>query len=98
MLSKKRPAILTDSGATTWLTDTKELRNSRSKNFRPLSVGDKRLRLSVLFACVMEAAFIVFLTVFRPQIKRMLNYRAVIVMRTPGGTLAPESIMIVWED
>jgi hypothetical protein len=31
---------------------------------RSLSVGDKRLRLSVLFACAMEAAFIVFLTVF----------------------------------
>jgi hypothetical protein len=27
-------------------------------------MGDKRLRLSVLLACGMEAAFIVFLTVF----------------------------------
>jgi hypothetical protein len=70
-LSKKSPAtveptsfILTDSGATTWLTDTKQRRDSRSEMLRSLSVGDKRLRLGVLFACAMEAAFIVFLTVF----------------------------------
>ena len=31
---------------------------------RTLSVGDRRLRLSVLFACGVEAAFIVFLAVF----------------------------------
>ena len=30
----------------------------------PLSTGDRRLRLSVLFACGVEALFIVFLTVF----------------------------------
>jgi hypothetical protein len=50
--------ILTHSGATIWLTD------SRSEMRKPLSLGDKRLRLSVLFACGMEAAFIVFLAVF----------------------------------
>ena len=31
---------------------------------RTLSVGDRRLRLSVLLACGVEAAFIVFLAVF----------------------------------
>ena len=56
--------ILTDSGATIWSTDTKHRLDSRSEMRRSLSVGDKRLRLSVLFACAMEAAFIVFLTVF----------------------------------
>jgi hypothetical protein len=30
---------------------------------KSLSVGDRRLRLSVLFACGVEVAFIVFLTV-----------------------------------
>jgi glucan phosphoethanolaminetransferase (alkaline phosphatase superfamily) len=50
--------ILTHSGATIWLTD------SRSEMRKPLSLGDKRLRLSVLFACGMEAAFIAFLAVF----------------------------------
>ena len=71
VLSKKGPSpvqqahfILTDSGATIWLTDAKHLRVSRSEMRRSLSVGDKRLRLSVLFACAMEAAFIVFLFVF----------------------------------
>lgn len=59
--------ILTDNGATIRFTDTKHWRDSRSEMRRPLSVGDKRLRLSVLFACAMEAAFIVFLTVFLLQ-------------------------------
>jgi hypothetical protein len=31
---------------------------------KSLSVGDRRLRTSVLFVCAMEIAFIVFLTVF----------------------------------
>ena len=31
---------------------------------KTLSAGDRRLRLSVLFACGVEAAFIVFLAVF----------------------------------
>lgn len=31
---------------------------------KSLSVGDRRLRTSVLFACAMEIAFLVFLTVF----------------------------------
>jgi hypothetical protein len=31
---------------------------------KSLSVGDRKLRLSVLFACGVEVAFIVFLTVF----------------------------------
>jgi hypothetical protein len=50
--------ILTSEGSTIWLQDA---RNERSGSE---SLGDKRLRLSVLFACAMEAAFIVFLTVF----------------------------------
>ena len=69
--SKKKPPIvkptsfvLTDNGATIWFTDAKHLRDLQSETHRPLSVGDKRLRLSVLLACATEAAFIVFLTVF----------------------------------
>ena len=68
---RKKPAvvkptsfILTDNGATIWFTDTRHLRDSQSETRRRLSVGDKRLRFSVLFACATEAAFIVFLTVF----------------------------------
>jgi hypothetical protein len=49
--------ILTNEGATVWLRDSRNESESGS-------LGDKRLRLSVLFACAMEAAFIVFLTVF----------------------------------
>src|SRR5262249_54028908 len=48
---------LTKDGATIWNT------SSRSAN-KSLSVGDERLRLSVLATCALEAAFIVFLTVF----------------------------------
>ena len=48
---------LTTDGATIWHTP------SRSAN-KSLSVGDERLRLSVLATCAIEAAFIVFLTVF----------------------------------
>ena len=50
--------VITDTGATIWQKDS---RNSTTDSIR---VGDKRLRLSVLLACGMEAAFIVFLTVF----------------------------------
>jgi hypothetical protein len=50
--------VITDTGATIWQKD------SRNSTTEPTPVGDKRLRLSVLFACGMEAAFIVFLTVF----------------------------------
>jgi hypothetical protein len=50
--------ILTDAGETIWCAQS---RNAVTKS---PSVGEKRLRLSVLFACGMEAAFIVFLTVF----------------------------------
>jgi hypothetical protein len=52
------PFVITDTGATIWQKD------SRNSTTESISVGDKRLRLSVLFACGMEAAFIVFLTVF----------------------------------
>jgi ABC-type sugar transport system permease subunit len=48
--------VITDTGTTIWRKD--------SRNAESISAGDKRLRLSVLFACGMEAAFIVFLTVF----------------------------------
>jgi ABC-type sugar transport system permease subunit len=50
--------VITDTGATIWQKD------SRNSTTESISVGDQRLRLSVLFACGMEAAFIVFLTVF----------------------------------
>ena len=49
---------LTNDGATIWST------SSRSPNSKSLSVGDERLRLSVLLTCAIEAAFIIFLTVF----------------------------------
>ena len=48
--------VITDTGATIWQKD--------SLNAGSVSAGDKRLRLSVLLICGMEAAFIVFLTVF----------------------------------
>src|SRR6185437_10406696 len=50
--------VITDTGATIWQ------KNSRNSATESISVGDKRLRLSVLLACATEAAFIVFLTVF----------------------------------
>jgi hypothetical protein len=50
--------LLTHTGATIWCMD------SPSTSSKLLAVGDKRLRLSVLFACGTEAAFIIFLTVF----------------------------------
>ena len=49
--------ILTRSGATIWLTKSE-------RAGKPLSLGDKSLRLSVLFACGLEIAFIAFLAVF----------------------------------
>jgi hypothetical protein len=50
--------IISNSGATIWST------SSRRAKSTSLSVGDERLRLSVLLACGIEAAFIVFLAVF----------------------------------
>ena len=52
------PFVLTNTGETIWFAES---RNGVSKS---PSVGEKRLRLSMLLACGMEAAFIVFLTVF----------------------------------
>ena len=52
------PFILTNTGETIWCAKS---RNAASKS--PF-IGEKRLRFSVLLACGMEAAFIVFLTVF----------------------------------
>jgi hypothetical protein len=55
----KKPTrfILTNDGATIWSAD------SRRAMSQTVPVGDKRLRLTVLVVCAMEAAFIVFLTV-----------------------------------
>jgi hypothetical protein len=50
--------VISNSGATIWST------SSRRAKSASLSVADERLRLSVLLACAIEAAFIVFLTVF----------------------------------
>jgi hypothetical protein len=52
------PFVLTNTGETIWFAAS---RNAVSKS---PSMGEKRLRFSVLFACGIEAAFIVFLTVF----------------------------------
>jgi hypothetical protein len=52
------PFILTNTGETIWFAAP---RKAASKS---PSIGEKRLRFSVLLACGMEAAFIVFLTVF----------------------------------
>jgi hypothetical protein len=49
--------VLTNTGETIWFAAS---RNAVSKS----PMGEKRLRFSVLLACGMEAAFIVFLTVF----------------------------------
>jgi hypothetical protein len=48
------------------LTNTAETRCAESRNAasKSRSIGEKRLRFSPLLACGMEAAFIVFLTVF----------------------------------
>jgi len=50
--------IISNKGATIWSTSPRWAKSTS------LSVGDERLRLSVLLICAMEAAFIVFLTVF----------------------------------
>jgi hypothetical protein len=50
--------VLTNDGATIWSADSQRAMSEA------VPVGDKRLRISVLLACAMEAAFIVFLTVF----------------------------------
>jgi hypothetical protein len=50
--------VLTKKGETIWFRD------SRVVTSELVPLGDKRLRLSVLFACAAEAAFIVFLAVF----------------------------------
>ena len=57
-VTEPRRFTLTKDGATTWST------SSRSAKSKSLPVGDERLRLSVLLTCAIEAAFIVFLTVF----------------------------------
>jgi hypothetical protein len=56
--TNKGSFVLTNTGETIWFA------GSRSAASKLPSLGEKRLRLSVLFACGLEAAFIVFLTVF----------------------------------
>src|SRR5262245_27143578 len=51
------PFILTNEGATICL------RTTRSAARASASLGDRRLRLSVLLVCAMEATFIVFLAI-----------------------------------
>lgn len=53
-----RSFVLAESGQTIWLAETP------SAESNSLSLGHERLRLSVLFACGMEAAFIAFFTIF----------------------------------
>jgi hypothetical protein len=48
---------------------------------KSLSVGGRRLRLSVLFACGVEVAFIVFLTVF--LFKHAMRGRQAYVRKQP---------------
>jgi hypothetical protein len=50
--------ILTNEGATIWLRSTSSAARASA------SLGGRRLRLSVILVCALEAAFIVFLTVF----------------------------------
>ena len=57
-VTQPRTFVVSKSGETIWST------GSRSATSTSLSVGDERLRLSVLLVCAIEAAFIVFLTVF----------------------------------
>jgi hypothetical protein len=56
--ANKGPFILTNNGQTIWLAE------SRTAASKSPPKGEKRLRFSVLLTCGMEAAFIVFLTVF----------------------------------
>jgi hypothetical protein len=56
--ANKSPFILTNNGETIWCAES---RNAASKS---PPIGEKRLRFSVLLTCGVEAAFIVFLTVF----------------------------------
>jgi hypothetical protein len=53
--------VLTSDGATI------ERARSGSATSKSLSAGDERLRRSVIFACGMEAAFVIFLAVFLLQ-------------------------------
>ena len=55
-VTQPRTFVFFKNGATIWST------GSRSATSKSLSVGDERLRLSVLLVCAIEAAFIVFLT------------------------------------
>jgi hypothetical protein len=50
--------VITKQGETIWI------RESGAVTSESVPVGDKRLRLGVLFACAIEAAFVVFLAVF----------------------------------
>ena len=57
-VSEPTPFIIGKDGATVWYSP------SPSATSKSLSVGDERLRLSVLLTCGIEAAFVVFLAVF----------------------------------
>jgi len=57
-VSEPTPFIIGKDGATVWYPP------SQTATSKSLSVGDERLRLSVLLTCGIEAAFVVFLTVF----------------------------------
>jgi hypothetical protein len=57
-VTQPRTFVISKTGTTMWNA------SSRGTKSTSLSVGDERLRLSVLLACAAEAAFIVFLTVF----------------------------------
>src|SRR5215831_18775135 len=57
-VTQPRTFVISKTGTTIWNAA------SRGTKSTSLSVGDERLRLSVLLACAAEAAFIVFLTVF----------------------------------
>jgi len=57
-VSEPTPFIIGKDGATVWYSP------SASATSKSLSVGDERLRLSVLLTCGIEAAFVVFLAVF----------------------------------
>ena len=57
-VTQPRNFVISQNGATNWSTPSQRTKSTS------LSVGDERLRLSVLLACAIEAAFIVFLTVF----------------------------------
>jgi len=57
-VTQPRTFVVSKSGETIWNAPSPGAKSTS------LSVGDERLRLSVLLVCAIEAAFIVFLTVF----------------------------------